>query len=127
MRRFLFIFLSFTCIFAACKKKLPKAEILLEGTWRAGNLVIGDSVSPVDLSPVRLTFSKNSRYNYLNNIGQIQAGTYFLKDSLLITTDTTIKPIKETAVHIIKSTKDTLVLRMNLDSVETLMYLLKEI
>jgi hypothetical protein len=125
MRYTLFILFVTVIFFSSCKKKKLKPEMILPGTWKAGNLVIGDSLSNVDLSPVRLVFSKNSRYYYMNNMAQVQAGTYIVRDSLLITSDTTSNPLKETAVHIVKSTKDSLVLRMNMDSSETLLYLIK--
>ena len=94
----------------------------LTGEWKAGGLVIGDSVSNVDLTPVKLNILKNSRYSYVNNIGQIEAGTFILKDSMLITTDTTVKPTKESAVHILKAENDSLTLRMNINQQEAIMY-----
>lgn len=92
------------------------------GDWKASALVINDSISKVDLSPVRLNILKNSRYFYTNNIGQLEAGTFIVSDSLFITTDTTKNPAVENAVHIIKADNDSLAIRMNINQKESVMY-----
>jgi len=117
-----FSFFSIILLFASCSGKKETAKMSLTGEWKAGGLVIGDSVSSVDLTPVKLNILKNSRYSYVNNIGQIEAGTLILKDSMLITTDTTVKPTKENAVHILKAENDSLTLRMNINQQEAIMY-----
>lgn len=109
----------------SCRNSNEIPVLILEGTWKGSSLKVGDSISKVDLTPVRLTFTKNSRYHYTNNIAQTEAGTYFINDSILITNDTTMRDNKETAVHVVKATKDSLILRMNMDSVETLMFFVK--
>ena len=96
-----------------------------KGNWKGSSLVIGDSVSTVDLTPVKLNLKEDSRYEYINNIGQMEAGTYFIRDSLLITMDTTVSPPKETAVHIIKAQNDSLLIRMNMSTQEAVMYFVK--
>ncbi len=125
MRYFSFITVFLLCTILSCKKNHKIPGLDLEGIWKGSAIKIGDSISTVDLSPVRLVFNQNSRYYYSNNIAQSEAGTYFIKDSILVTNDTTSKGNKETAVHVIKATKDSLVLRMNMDSVETLMFFVK--
>lgn len=125
MRYFSIFLFLLICFCFSCRKNNKIPDLIVEGTWKGKTLKVGDSISKVDLTPVRLTFTKNSRYYYTNNIAQTEAGTYFITDSILVTNDTTSGKNSETAVHVVKVNKDSLVLRMNMDSVETLMFFVK--
>ena len=122
--KILLILLMFFCL-SSCNKNKEVPRMQYKGNWKGSSLVIGDSVSTVDLTPVKLNLKENSRYEYINNIGQMEAGTYFVRDSLLITMDTTVSPSKETAVHIIKAENDSLLIRMNMSTQEAVMYFVK--
>ncbi len=87
----------------------------LHGTWAALSMIVGDSVSNINVTT-------STRYNFTNNLGQIEAGTYIVSDSLLIMTDTISKPSKEKAVQVVRVNSDTLTIRMNFNGKESFMY-----
>lgn len=109
-------------LLVACKKTPQASERPLKGLWRATAFYVGDSITNVDVSHVTLELTNNSRFSFVNNIGQAEAGTYIYTDSLLITTDTMVSPPVEKAMHVVKVSKDSLVLRMNFNAKEALMY-----
>ncbi len=94
----------------------------LHGTWAALSMIVGDSVSNINVTTSTLQIKEDSRYNFTNNLGQIEAGTYIVSDSLLILTDTISKPSKEKAVQVVRVNSDTLTIRMNFNGKESFMY-----
>ncbi len=85
-----------------------------------------DSSVTLDVSNIILKLNEDSRYSFVNNIGQNEAGVYVVRDSLLVVTDTTVSPSVEKAMQITGLTSDSLVLRMNFGGKESWMHFTKQ-
>lgn len=105
----------------SCTKPKGVKTYPIFGDWQAYEMTQNDTISTVDLSAVRLTLKEVERFSFTNNLNQTSAGTFEIKDGLLLYTDTTVDPMKETAVHIYYLTQDTLKLRMNVSQKETIL------
>lgn len=105
-----------------CRQVKVEQVFPLQGTWEALSMIVGDSISGINVSSSVLQIKSDSRYNFTNNLGQIEAGTYIVSDSLLIMTDTISQPSKEKAVQVVRVNSDTLSIRMNYNGEESFMY-----
>lgn len=113
-------------LLTACKKAVIPAPLTHKGVWQATSFQVKDSIVTMDVSNITLELKNNSRYSFVNNIGQVEAGTFVVSDSLLVVTDTTLMPSVEKAMQITGITADSLVLRMNFGGKEAWMHFAKK-
>ncbi|HMY85449.1 MAG: hypothetical protein KDC31_01695 [Saprospiraceae bacterium] len=113
-------------LFTSCKKTIISPPVTYKGIWQAGSFVVKDSSVTLDVSNIILKLNEDSRYSFVNNIGQNEAGVYVVRDSLLVVTDTTVSPSVEKAMQITGLTSDSLVLRMNFGGKESWMHFTKQ-
>lgn len=113
-------------ILLSCVGKKSTQDVSFKGSWKATAFKIGDSLANFDISASMLNLKPDSRYSFTNNIGQVEAGTYQVYDSLLIMTDTTVRPSREKAVQLIKIKNDSLIFRMNYKDREAFMYFIRK-
>lgn len=85
---------------------------LLEGHWRADQVIEEGNVLDLDLSELSFTFQGNY-YSYFNTAFLEENGTYKISGNRLITIDTSKNADMKKMVQILVLTRDSLHLRMN--------------
>ena len=102
-----------------------RAELIL-GDWQAVSITeAGDSMQ-LNTSDVGFTFAPSGTYNYRSTLRYQEAGRYRYENGYLFAQDTTNTDAQERVVAIDKLTQDTMVMRMQQDSVERVMLFLRE-
>lgn len=109
------------CFFVACGRD----DQLLLGSWEATSVTeAGDSVR-LDPTEVGFTFQPNNRYTFRSTLRYQEAGTWEYQEGFLQAIDTTQASKPKRVVAVDKLTPDSLVLRMNGDTAERVVVLLK--
>lgn len=85
---------------------------LLLGEWQATELLEEGKPLEIDVQEINLNFEGNT-YTFSSTLNYKEAGSYFVDDSYLFTTDTVNLASTEKAVEIVTLTNDTLILKMN--------------
>lgn len=112
----LVVFLLFAC---------GRDDQLLLGSWQATSVTeAGDSVR-LDPTEVGFTFRPDNRYSFRSTLRYEEAGTWAYQEGFLRATDTTQATRPERIVAVDKLTLDSLVLRMNGDTAERVVVLLR--
>ncbi|NJK84010.1 MAG: hypothetical protein HC912_09600 [Saprospiraceae bacterium] len=83
MLRFSLFFFSLV-VFNCASENLQKAALV--GNWQAIELFEVDSLLPLNLEEVQLTFSENGTYLFTGTLKYREAGKYRLSDNLLFFT-----------------------------------------
>lgn len=105
---------------ASCQDS--RAELLL-GDWQAVSITeAGDSMR-LNIPEVGFSFGPTGVYRYRSTLNYQEAGRYRLKKGHLIAQDTTHPNSEERIVAIDKLTTDSLILRMQQDTLERVMVL----
>jgi hypothetical protein len=106
----------------ACSEREDR---LLLGEWR-GRLVTenGDSLR-LDPREITFDFREDNRYDFTSTLRYSEAGTWRYDDGYLFARDTTQPTNPERVVAIERLTTDSLVIRMQADSSQRLVYLLR--
>ena len=86
---------------------------------------VNDSIPKIEFDKMSLDLLPNSRYKFVNNLNQTEAGTFTITDSLLILADTTEGNYIEKAMHILKMTEDSMILRLNFKQKESKLLLIR--
>lgn len=109
-------------IFTSCGD--GKAKLLL-GDWKAVSITeAGDSMR-LNTTEVGFSFAPEGIYNYRSTLRYQEAGRYRYENGFLFAQDTTSTGAAERIVAIDKLTQDTMVMRMQQDTVERVMVFLK--
>ncbi|MGB3800905.1 MAG: hypothetical protein WA952_13905 [Lewinella sp.] len=115
------LFVCFSLLLLQCAEE----EDLLIGQWQ-GALVTenGDSLK---LNPREITFDfrEDDRYTFTSTLRYQEAGTYRAEEGYLFAQDTTQPTNPERVVAIEKLTVDSLIIRMNADTAQRLVTLLR--
>ena len=112
-----------TLLFLACG---DNDADLLHGRWRASSVTEnGDSLA-LDPREITFAFTPDGRYEFTSTLGYAEAGTWELRDGLLLAQDTTQPDTPERVVSVETLTADSLVMRMRADSAERYVYLLRQ-
>lgn len=114
----LFVLISFI----ACQPKSNHFEPEIIGQWKPIALVSADSLVDLNFEVMSLTLDSNNSYVFVNNLNMLEAGKYLVKDSILVLSDTTKSPMKQKGLSILKVTKDSLVILMNIGGQENILY-----
>ncbi len=85
---------------------------MLRGNWKAIAIIEEDSTLQIDISTVRFSFDQNGRYNYNGNLNYREAGTYYVEQQYLYTTDTTRNATETKAVELHFLSPDSLFIKM---------------
>ena len=109
-------------VFTACT---TYKDHLLLGEWQAIQLLEEGKPLEIDIDEIRLKFN-GSAYTFNSTLNYKEAGSYFVDDSYLFTTDTVNLASTEKAVEIVSLTNDTLVLKMRDRGKERLLKLHKK-
>jgi hypothetical protein len=118
----LFLSLLAVCLLCACGRD----DQLLLGSWEATSVTeAGDSVR-LNPAEIGFTFRPDNRYTFRSTLRYREAGTWAYQEGFLRATDTTQADSPERVVAVDKLTLDSLVLRMNGDTAERVVVLLKE-
>lgn len=98
----------------------------LVGNWRAVSVTEG--LDSVRLNPAEISFrfAADNRYQFESTLRYREAGTWSYREGFLTAQDTTNSPAAERVVAVDKLTTDSLVLRMNGESAERVVVLLRE-
>lgn len=108
-------------VLAACGRD----DQLLLGSWEATSVTeAGDSVR-LNPAEVGFTFRPDNRYTFRSTLRYEEAGTWTYQEGFLQAIDTTENDRPERVVAVDKLTIDSLVLRMNGDTAERVVVLLK--
>jgi hypothetical protein len=102
-----------------------REDELLLGEWRGSRVTEnGDSLR---LNPAEITFDfrPDNRYRFTSTLRYTEAGTWRYDDGYLFARDTTQPTNPERVVAIEQLTTDSLVIRMQADSSERFVYLLR--
>lgn len=99
---------------------------LLLGSWEATSVTeAGDSVR-LNPAEVGFTFRPDNRYLFRSTLRYQEAGTWTYQEGFLRAIDTTQAERPERIVAVEKLTMDSLVIRMNGDTAERVVVLLKQ-
>ncbi|MEM6772061.1 MAG: lipocalin family protein [Bacteroidota bacterium] len=99
---------------------------LLLGSWQATSVTeAGDSVR-LDPAEVGFVFRPDNRYTFRSTLRYAEAGTWTYADGFLQAVDTTDAAQPKRVVAVDKLTADSLVLRMNGDTAQRVVVLLRE-
>lgn len=109
MKKILLTGLILALITTACG---PTPEEMLRGNWKAIAIIEEDSTLQIDISTVRFSFDQNGRYNYNGNLNYREAGTYYVEQQYLYTTDTTRNATETKAVELHFLSPDSLFIKM---------------
>lgn len=102
----------------------PKQNLLV-GNWQAIELLEGGMPVDADIEVVRFYFDPQNQYQYHGTLNYKEAGTYYVDDPHLFTTDTINQATTEKAVEIMQLTEDSLAIKMNDSGKERIMKLVK--
>jgi hypothetical protein len=117
----LFLCLLVVCLLFACGRD----DQLLLGSWEATSVTeAGDSVR-LNPAEIGFVFRPDNRYTFRSTLRYQEAGTWAYQKGFLRATDTTQTSSPERVVAVDKLTPDSLVLRMNGDTAERVVVLLK--
>jgi len=100
-------------------------ELINTGHWQVKKMWVNDSIPKIEFDKMSLDLLPNSRYKFVNNLNQTEAGTFTITDSLLILADTTEGNYIEKAMHILKMTEDSMILRLNFKQKESKLLLIR--
>ena len=119
MRTYLVLLLSL------CLLHCEQETELLPGDWQA-TLVTeeGDSLR-LDPSEITFRFTPAGRYAFTSTLRYAEAGTWRYEDGYLFAQDTTQPSNPERIVAVERLTLDSLVLRMQADTAQRIVYLLR--
>lgn len=116
--------LGLLAVFILCT--CGREDELLLGSWQATSVTeAGDSVR-LDPTEVGFTFQPDNRYQFRSTLLYTEAGTWTYQDGFLKAVDTTQVAKPERVVAVEKLTPDSLVIRMNGDTAERVVVLLKQ-
>ncbi|HMQ49820.1 MAG TPA: hypothetical protein PKA00_20400 [Saprospiraceae bacterium] len=99
---------------------------LLRGNWQAAEVLEEGRPLGVDPSLIRMQFAANGKYTYSSTLNYQEAGTYYLEDNYLFTTDTLNQASTEKTVEIILLSDDSLHLKMMDTGKERLLKLFRQ-
>jgi hypothetical protein len=117
-----FVALSLMCA-SSCSPGLNEAD--LHGSWQGvAVLEEGDSL-PVDPSVIKFRFDDNKYYQFESTLNYKEAGTYYLDDVYLYTTDTFNKASSEKIVEVLLLNEDSLHMLMKEQTKERVLKLVK--
>lgn len=100
----------FICLCNSTCKQL-EAD-LLTGNWQASEVLEEGRPLGIEPSLIRMQFTDNGKYSYSSTLNYQEAGTYYLEDNYLFTTDTLNQASTEKTVEIILLSADSLHLKM---------------
>lgn len=118
---FLAVPLGVACLLLTCERE----DRLLIGSWQASRITEGGDSLHIDPTEVGFVFRPNNRYAFRSTLRYREAGTWRLDNGYLFARDTTQPVNEERVVAVEKLTVDSLVIRMQRDSAERLMTLLR--
>ena len=109
------------CCFFGCER----ADRLLLGEWEATHITEGADTLAVDPRQIGFVFTPDNRYHFRSTLKYREAGTWRYDNGYLFARDTTQPGQPERIVAVEKMTPDSLVIRMQRDSAERLLTLLR--
>ena len=120
LRPTFYLLLALSCLYCSAEE-----NDLLVGEWQ-GALVTenGDSLR-LDPREITFDFRADNRYAFTSTLRYREAGTYRTEEGYLFAQDTTQPTNPERVVAIEKLTADSLVIRMNADTAQRLVTLLR--
>ena len=124
MKKYLFYFSTLSFCFSILSCSNPIDEKMLVGSWTAIEFLENGSPKEVDLKAINFSFYTDNTYTFQGLMNK-EAGNYYLKRSLLYSTDTISNQRIEKSVKIIKSTPDSLFFEMNNGGIPQIIKLLK--
>ena len=102
-----------------------REDELLLGDWQASLVTEeGDSLR-LDPSEITFRFTPDNRYAFTSTLRYAEAGTWRYDDGYLFAQDTTQPTNPERVVAVERLTLDSLVIRMQADTAQRLVYLLR--
>lgn len=121
MRRLIALLLAVVAT-TACERD----DQLLLGAWEAVRITeAGDSVR-LDPAEVGFVFHPDNRYSFRSTLRYQEAGTWAYQEGFLIADDTTDASTPQRVVAVDKLTPDSLVLRMNGDTAQRVIILMRD-
>ena len=117
----------FTTLLAICTLSCESGlnESDLHGKWQAAIILEeGDSLA-VDPSNIKFQFDENKYYQFESTLNYKEAGTYYLDDVYLYTTDTFNNASSEKVVEVLLLNEDSLHILMNEQTKERVLKLVK--
>lgn len=108
---------------AACSEQ---EEDLLSGTWIGMTILEDQQPLSIDPSDIRLTLLPDGEYRYQSTLKYKEAGTYYVNQQYLYTTDTLDQAATEKAVEVMLLSPDSLHIRMNEAGKERLLKMVRQ-
>jgi hypothetical protein len=109
LKKSVFLF-SLLITVAACDTGLDPT--LIQGKWEGTSVLEEGEPLPVDVSEIQFEFRDNNEYEYSSTLKYKEAGTYYMEDNYLFTTDTFNQASTEKVVEIVLLDGDSLHLKM---------------
>ena len=105
--------LTLICLFCWSCNRSGALLDLIDGEWRAIDLVEEGTTLPLDSNVVSFSFDASLKsYTYSSPLNYREAGNFLIQSKYLITTDTLNQASREKTVEIIQLSEDSLILRM---------------
>lgn len=116
--------LAFTAMMfcSACERP----DVALLGNWQAVSVTEGGDSIRLNPAEIGFVFTPDNRYQFRSTLRYREAGTWTYENNRLIANDTTDTDSPQRVVAVDKVTPDSLVLRMNGDSSERVVVLVKQ-
>jgi hypothetical protein len=108
--RFFICIVTLTCWTTSCQDGLDKSLII--GSWQGTAILEGGKPLPIDPSLISFKFDENNQYQFQSTLNYREAGTYFIDEVYLYTTDTFNQASTEKIVEILLLDNDSLHLKM---------------
>lgn len=104
------LFLFLIQVLSACQNGLD--EELLHGEWKGTSIQEEGTPLPVDPAEISFSFRSDNLYEFKSTLNYKEAGSYYLDDVYLYTTDTFNQASTEKVVEVIMLNADSLHLKM---------------
>jgi len=107
------ITVTFACLIiftTACNPEMDTT--LIHGEWEGTAVLEGGKPLPVEASEIKFEFEEDNQYEFFSTLKYHEAGTYYVEDSYLYTTDTFNQASTEKVVEIMLLDGDSLHLKM---------------
>jgi hypothetical protein len=83
------------------------------GQWQAVQVEEEGEILPINAEEIKFNFQENEAYTYQSTLNYREAGSYYVENDYLYTTDTVNQGSMEKAVEILLMTADSLHLKMD--------------
>lgn len=97
-------------LFTACNPGIDSS--LIHGEWEGTAVLEGGAPLPVEASEIKFEFEEDNQYQFFSTLKYREAGTYYIEDDYLYTTDTFNQASTEKVVEIMLLDGDSLHLKM---------------